>query len=133
MNDKIGNYELLIRESHLDFVGHVNNATYLQIFEEARWEWIGEKGYGMSEIKRLGISPVVLEVCVKFLKEVTLRTLVRVETRAISFSGKVGVLEQKMIGPEGQCFCSASMKYGLFDLKTRRLVTPPAEWSELME
>ena len=29
-------YKLRIIETHLDMFGHVNNATYLQIFEEAR-------------------------------------------------------------------------------------------------
>ncbi len=30
-------YHLLILEKHLDTFGHVNNASYLEILEEARW------------------------------------------------------------------------------------------------
>ena len=32
-------YKVKIRESHLDTLGHVNNAVYLVLFEEARWAY----------------------------------------------------------------------------------------------
>ena len=44
-------YETLIRESHLDTFGHVNNATYLQLYEEARWELITRNGYGLAKVR----------------------------------------------------------------------------------
>lgn len=33
----IHEYPVVIREHHLDTFGHVNNAAYLDILEEARW------------------------------------------------------------------------------------------------
>lgn len=44
-------YELTIKEHHLDTFGHVNNAVYLELFEEARWEFISENGYGLKKIQ----------------------------------------------------------------------------------
>lgn len=35
MNAKIFTYPMLIKESHLDSFGHMNNATYLELFENA--------------------------------------------------------------------------------------------------
>jgi hypothetical protein len=54
-------YELLIHEQHLDTFGHVKNTAYLQILEEARWDLITRNGYGLEEVHRRRIGPVVLE------------------------------------------------------------------------
>lgn len=73
MSEKIADYKyktpIIIRFSDIDAVGHVNNATYLTYFEDARinyWreiiEWnLREKGVivGRSEINYL--KPVTLE------------------------------------------------------------------------
>lgn len=58
-------YEVVIRESHLDTFGHVNNATYLTLFEEARWDIVRSRGFGLDDIKRTGLGPTLLEVNVK--------------------------------------------------------------------
>ncbi len=44
-------YDTQIKEHHLDSFGHVNNATYLSLYEEARWESITENGYGLKEVQ----------------------------------------------------------------------------------
>ncbi len=44
-------YPVTIRETHIDSLGHVNNAVYLTLFEEARWEWITAGGYNPSRFK----------------------------------------------------------------------------------
>ena len=62
-------YELLIHEQHLDTFGHVNNAAYLQILEEARWDLITRNGYGLDEVHRRRIGPVVLDVELRFRRE----------------------------------------------------------------
>ena len=33
-------YHTQIKEKDLDTLGHVNNAKYLELFEEARWDFI---------------------------------------------------------------------------------------------
>ena len=47
-------YPLVILERHLDMLGHVNNATYLEIFEEARWDFIERRGHGLKNIMASG-------------------------------------------------------------------------------
>ena len=77
------NYELQIKEHHLDTFGHVNNAIYLQLFEEARWQIITERGYGMAEIMKLRQGPVVLEIQIKFIKELKLREVIQINFQKI--------------------------------------------------
>jgi acyl-CoA thioester hydrolase len=121
-------YELLIREHHLDTFGHVNNATYLQLFEEARWDFITTRGVGLEVIQTQQIGPVVLELTLKFLKEIRLREMIRIDSHIINYAKKVGVMQQQMFNQDEQCCCDARLTFGLFDLKARRLLEPPAHW-----
>ena len=64
---------MMIKEHHLDTFGHVNNATYLQILEQARWELLNTHGFGLETIQRLQLGPVILECNIKFIRELLLR------------------------------------------------------------
>lgn len=121
-------YPLLIREHHLDSFGHVNNATYLSIFEEARWEFVTARGFGLDRIQVLGVGPIVLEVQVKFLKEIVLRQSVIIESQLLSYEKKIGTMQQVIVDAAGQRYCEAHLTFGLFDMKQRRLILPQAEW-----
>lgn len=121
-------YDLLIRESHLDTFGHVNNAAYLQIFEEARWEIVTANGYGLAEVAKRRQGPVILEVQLKFLKELKLREKITVVSIPVPFSGKVGKIEQRMVKPDGGVACEAVFTVGFFDLAARKLIEPTPEW-----
>ena len=121
-------YELLIRESHLDTFGHMNNATYLDLFEEARWELITNNGYGLKKIRETGLGPVILEINLEFKKEIRLRERIRIETECLDYTGKVSTIEQRMINEKGEVCCRAKFVFGLFDLKARKLVSPTPDW-----
>ena len=124
----IGNYDVLIRENHLDSYGHVNNATYLSLFEEARWEIVTTRGYGYKKVHETGQGPVILEVQMKFLKELKLREKIRITIELVSSEGKIAQLRQTMVNPEGEIACELNLKVGFFDLKARKLILPTAEW-----
>lgn len=121
-------YYLVIAEKHLDLFGHVNNAAYLQIFEEARWDWITRNGFGVEQIRKLGIGPVILEIRLRFKKEATDRERILIRSRTVEYRSKIGRLEQVMTREDGQVVCAAEFVIGLFDLRTRRLIKPTSEW-----
>ncbi len=123
-------YSILIREHHLDSYGHVNNATYLSLFEEARWEVITQRGYGYQKVHETGQGPVILEVHMKFQKELKLRENIRITLEVLSYEGKISKLKQTMIKPDGEVACELVMMAGFFDLKARRLIAPTPEWSK---
>ena len=130
MTDKTHEYELLIQESHLDTFGHVNNATYLQIFEEARWDLIDSRGYWMQKIRETGLGPVILEAHVKFRREVKNRTRVTIRSDLVEYDAKIGKLRQRVIshGDKEQLACEAIFTIALWDLDARRIVDPTPEW-----
>lgn len=126
-------YKVLIREQHLDSYGHVNNATYLTLFEEARWELSTQKGYGYKAIHEAGKGPVILEINMKFLKEVTLRETVTIQVTGSETKGIITKLKQLMLKENGEVGCELNLVFGFFDFKTRKLIPPSPEWKRVLE
>lgn len=128
MLDAPHRYSLEILERHLDTFGHVNNAVYLEILEEARWAWITQNGYGMKEIRELEQGPTILECSLRFMKELRLRERIEIESNIASLSGKTFDVVQYIRKPDGEVACEARFKMGLFDLRARKLVAPTPRW-----
>lgn len=124
---QIYTYPIIIREHHLDTFGHVNNATYLTLLEEARWELITQAGYGLQKIKETGLGPIVLEISIKYLRELKLREEVTIETQMVSYRGKISTMVQRMIR-NGEVCCMAEFTMALFSTSERKLVAPTPEW-----
>ncbi|WP_413577330.1 acyl-CoA thioesterase [Bdellovibrio sp. HCB290] len=127
---EFGSYKLLIRETHIDSYGHVNNATYLSLYEEARWEAITPRGFGFKDIHRIQQGPVILEVNIKFLKEIRLRETITIVSSIMDYQGKVGHMKQQMIKDDGSVASEAIFTFGLFDLKERKMILPTPEWKK---
>lgn len=121
-------YEVLIREHHLDSYSHVNNATYLSLFEEARWEIITQRGYSYQTVHQTGLGPVILEVQLKFLKELRLREKIKITLEVLSYEGKISKIRQLMIKPNQEIACEMLCTVGFFDMKARKLILPTTEW-----
>lgn len=128
----VGNYKFLVREVHVDSYGHINNATYLSLYEEARWELITPRGYGFNEIHKLKQGPVILEVNLKFLKEIHLRETITITTTLLHYTGKVGQLKQEMIKEDGSVASEAVFTFGLFDIKERKLIAATPQWKNAL-
>jgi thioesterase-3 len=121
----------IVKPEHCDVYGHVNNAHYLTLFEDARWDLITANEYGLDKIKACGIGPVILEAHVKYLSELREGEAIVVETVGLTYEGKVGTLQQVMKSEAtGKVSSEAVFTFGLFDLKARKLVQPTAEWEK---
>jgi YbgC/YbaW family acyl-CoA thioester hydrolase len=121
-------YKTLIREHHLDSFGHVNNAQYLMLFEEARWEMITSRGYGLKNVQETKIGTVVLECNVRFKRELSLRESITIVTRVESVSKKIVKLNHLILKANGEVAAEAVFTMGCFDLIQRKLITPVSGW-----
>lgn len=128
MLSPVHEYEVLIVERHLDTFGHVNNATYLDLFEAARWDWITRNGFGLDRIRELQQGPTVLELNLRFKREIRNRETIAIRTWVESYERKVGTVVQEMRNAAGELCCEGRFVCGLFDLKSRRLLAPTPEW-----
>jgi acyl-CoA thioester hydrolase len=124
------NYKMQIKEHHVDSLGHVNNATYLELFEEARWEAITALGYGFKTVQRLQQGPVIIEINLKFQRELLLRENIEITMKVLSYEGKICKMQQQMLKEDGTVACEALFVFGLFDMKTRRMIEPTPEWKQ---
>jgi acyl-CoA thioester hydrolase len=118
----------LIVERHLDTFGHVNNATYLDLFEAARWDWITRNGYGLERIQALQQGPTVLEVTLKFRRELRNRQSIVIRSWVEKAEGKLLSLKQEMRSATDDLYCEGVFLCGLLDMRARRLLAPTPEW-----
>jgi acyl-CoA thioester hydrolase len=128
MLGSVHEYPLTIREAHLDTFGHVNNATYLAILEEARWELITRNGYGLDEVVRRRVGPTILEINLKFQRELRNRQRITIRTWMEAYAGKIGKVMQQIVDAEGNLCCEALFTIALFDLAARKIIPPTPEW-----
>ena len=119
---------IIISEAHLDSFGHVNNARYFELLEQARWDLITERGFGIETIRSTRTGPTILEINVRFLRELKPRDVVVIRTELISYERKIGKLRQQMIKDDNVA-CEAIFTIGLFDLEKRRLIEPTPAWA----
>jgi len=119
---------ILISESHLDSFGHLNHARYFELLEQARWDLITERGFGMDVIRRTKTGPIILEVTMKYMRELGPREPVVIRSEMVSYEGKVGTFRQQIVKAGGTVACEATFMFGLFDLERRKLIDPTPEW-----
>jgi YbgC/YbaW family acyl-CoA thioester hydrolase len=120
---------IVIGESHLDSFGHLNNARYLELFEQARWDLIDSRGFGLETIRRTRTGPTILGVEMKFLRELTPRENVVIRSELVGYERKIGKMRQVMVKGDGSIACEAIFTFGLFHLDERRLLEPTPEWA----
>ena len=122
-------YEVLIREMHLDSFGHVNNAAYVMLYEEARWDFITKSGFGLDYVLKHQVGPVILDLKVRFKRELKNRETIKITSRTVEIvSPKIMVLEQLMLKSDGKVASEASFTVGFFDMKARKLIDASPEW-----
>ncbi len=117
-----------IKELHIDTFGHVNNATYLELLELARWEIIDGGGYGIKKIQELKIGPTILEVNIKFNREIKCRENITIVSYPQPFKGKAGIIKQQILNSQNELCCEAALTIAMFDIVKRKIVSPNKEW-----
>ena len=125
-------YKVTIKENHLDTFGHVNNATYLELFEQSRWEALNDHGVSVKKITDDQIGPVLLRVELKFKKELLLREIIEVRSTLMDKPNpKVMRVKQEMVKGCGEVACEAIFDIGVMDLVKRKLIKLEGVWLEL--
>lgn len=130
MSNPIYEYDMTILEQHLDTFGHVNNAQYLTIYEEARWDFITSNGLGLKQIMESKIGPVLLDLNLTFKSELNNREKIKIvsQARPEMRNKYVMVLDQKILKENGKIASTLTLSVGLMDLNLRKLISPTPEW-----
>ena len=127
MNFKF-DYRVQVKEFHLDSFGHVNNAMYSVLYEEARWDFITANGFGLERIKNDKMGPVLIEAQIKFKRELINREWINILSAPGEVNGKMMEIHQQMVKSDGKVASEARFLIGFMDLKERKLILPPKDW-----
>lgn len=121
-------YHVTILETFLDTFGHVNNAVYLTLFEEARWDFITKNGYGLKVIQDKQEGPVVLDVYCRYRRELKERERIVIKSHIEEIDGRFMKLRQIIQKENGELACEALYTIGFFDMVKRKLILPSDAW-----
>ncbi|MGF1586098.1 MAG: acyl-CoA thioesterase [Bacteroidales bacterium] len=123
-------YNFTVDQDLLDDYGHVNNARYLDLYEEARWDILNQSGYGQEMVKKSRKGPVILEVTVRFKSELLPGQKIRIETSSRRRNEIIFYFDQVMINEEGKEVSMAVFTCALFDLEKRKMIKPDEDWQK---
>jgi len=122
-------HHIIIKKEHLDVFGHVNNAEYLRLYEEARWKLIHQEGLDEKTVVAEQIGPVILNINVSFKKEILLDEKIEIKLTDTFIKNRyLYVIKQAMIKDNGDIASEIELLLGLMDLKKRKLIEPDSRW-----
>ena len=125
-----------IRGYHEDRFGHVNNARYLELLEDARWEHLEERGLSAAFLKEHGIFPVVVRLSIAYRRPASAGDILDITADVVRLGRRKIVIGQKaLLVPSGEVVVEAEVTAVLLDEATGRPVPLSDEilraWPEL--
>ncbi|WP_338791556.1 thioesterase family protein [Bernardetia sp. MNP-M8] len=126
--------KIKVRGYHLDGYQHVNNARYLEFFEEARWAFF-EESDALKTLQKKNIMFVVVNVNINYRYPASvgqtivikskLQTLAEVGSKTSTFKQTIYLENTDTV------VCDAVVTFVLFDGKTQRAIATTEEIREM--
>ncbi len=112
--------EIKVRGYHVDGFGHVNNARWLELLEEARWRWLDE-AVDLRSWDADGRGIAVLNIDVTYRRPARRHDTVVLTAWMTRLGGKACVCRQRAThAGTGEVLLDATITFVLFDLATGR-------------
>ncbi len=96
-----------------DVYGHLNNANYLHLYEEARADALEKMKLPIRELNNLGFQIYLTNIELEFIKAIALEEIVMITTEVSKTNRLHSVWIQKMIN-EDQEVCNIATVKGVF-------------------
>ncbi len=122
--------EVEVRSSHIDFLGHMNNAKYVEFMEWGRIDWYDKIGTGLEKLLDESIAVVVVSIDIDFKKEVKLRELLRVKTIPVKLNNTSFVFRQKIYDESNDLVAEADVTNVMLDRNKNKSIKPVKEVKE---
>jgi thioesterase-3 len=115
-----------VRSTHVDELGHANNARFVEYLEWGRFDWFDRCEVDWQSLAGPGISAAVVNLEVDFLKEARRGDQLRVKTALVKIGNKSFVYHQLIERVEDQKpVCRAKVTGVTFDLTARKAAAMP--------
>lgn len=109
--------EIDIRAYHCDGYGHVNNARYLELLDEARWRAWEAIDYGWFAERQMQV--VVSRIDIRYLREAVIGDRLTIETELMALNVRDGVFRQ-CIERAGKRVAEAMVTFAVLGPASRR-------------
>jgi thioesterase-3 len=118
--------EIQVRGYHADFYGHVNNARYLEFFEEDRWAYLESK-IDLKKWAQQGLIFLVVNINVNYRLAVPVGEKLIVTTDIEKIGNRSVVLAQKILLKDSKDVAADALVTFVIADKTGRAVTMDGE------
>ncbi|HCX72791.1 MAG TPA: hypothetical protein DHM37_03650 [Candidatus Cloacimonas sp.] len=106
-------YKRKIYGYQCDIYGHLNNANYLMIYEEARSELLMKLGYSLEKLKQMGLHIYLTRVELKFKNAVLMEDNIIVKTTIAKINRLHSTWQQQIYNSVGE-LCNQATIEGVF-------------------
>jgi thioesterase-3 len=85
-----------VRGYHIDLYGHVNNARYLELLEEARWTFFEERG-DLRRFLASELALIVVNINIDYRYPATVGDVLAIESSITTVSNRSAVIHQRVL------------------------------------
>jgi len=125
-------HRIKIRGFHLDLYGHVNNARYLELMEEARWVYF-EEMVDYSLFQERGWAFVIVNYNINYRYPATIGDFLRIETSLKHAGNKSVVMHQELyLNETDRLVVDADVTFVIMDQKTQRAIPIEGELRDML-
>ncbi|MFT5697994.1 MAG: thioesterase-3 [Desulforhopalus sp.] len=124
--------EIKVRGYHADFYGHVNNARYLEFFEEDRWAHLQSK-VDLQKWAVKGIIFLVVNVNVNYRRAVPVGEILIISTDIAEIGSRSVVLKQEILFKNSKDVAADALITFVITDKSGKAVTMEGEMLQEIE
>ena len=119
-----------IRGYHLDIYGHVNNARWVELMEEARWRWL-DQDVDIEAWDEAGIGLAVAHLDIHYRQAAYMHDEIEFHCTITKLGSRSAVCHQKVFRRGGdQCLLDADVTFVFFNRTTGKPCPIPADARE---
>ncbi|MEN6621795.1 MAG: thioesterase family protein [Smithella sp.] len=115
--------EIKIRGYHLDIFQHVNNARYLEFFEEARWAMLEESVLQPSYFAKQNVSFAVVNININYRRGARFGDVLKIESSLSRIGRKSATIHQRAsLKDDGSLIVDADVTFVIIDNITGKAI-----------
>ena len=126
-------YPIEVRYGDLDPQGHLNNASYLTFFEQARVQYFIHLGFFKKNTSFLDIGVIIADVHLTFHSPVQFGDEILVSVKTTRIGNKSMIVRQSLIDKKtDKEVCTGEVVLVAYDYHVGKTIPIPAEWREIL-
>lgn len=123
-----------VRYGDIDAQGHLNNASFLTFFEQARIQYLVHLGLFDPQHSFMEVGVIVADIHIAYRKPVLWGAPIKVGVRTSKLGNKSMIVSQVVADAKsGDIYAEGEVVLVTFDYKTNSSMPIPASWREKIQ